>query len=91
MTILDMVAQAFQIPPQSLLQESLKVYLKQKLLRVESEIFVLAKKYGVQNVFELDAKVKEGFFQEQEAHDDYFKLDHLEAERDKIKQLLDTL
>jgi hypothetical protein len=91
MTILDTIAQAFQIPPQSLLQESLKVYLKQKLLRVESEIFLLAKKYGVQNVFELDDKVKGGFFHEREAHDDYFKLDHLEAERDKITQLLDAL
>jgi hypothetical protein len=35
--------------------------------------------------------VKEGFFHELETHDDYFRLDYLEAERDQIKHLLDTL
>jgi len=45
----------------------------------------------VHDVLELDVKVKEGFFHELETHDDYFRLDYLEAERDQIKHLLDTL
>ena len=47
MAILETVAKAFHIPPQALLQESLRTYLKQKLLKVESDLFVLSKKYGV--------------------------------------------
>ena len=91
MAILETVAKAFHISPQSLLQESLRTYLKQKLLKVESDLFILSKKYGVHDVLELDVKVKEGFFHELETHDDYFRLDYLEAERDQIQHLLDTL
>ena len=91
MTILNKVARAFQISPHSLLRESLRTYLKQKLIRVESEMFILAKKYGVQNVFELDVKVQQGQFHEQETSEDYFRMDYLETERDKVKNLLDTL
>ncbi len=91
MTILNKVARAFQTSPQSILRESLRTYLKQKLIHVESEMFILAKKYGVQNVFELDAKVQQGLFHEQETSEDYFRMDYLETEQDKIKHLLDTL
>jgi hypothetical protein len=91
MAILETVAKAFHVPPQSLLQESLRTYLKQKLLKVESDLFILSKKYGVHDVLELDVKVKAGFFHELEAHDDYFRLDYLEAESDQIKHLSDTL
>jgi len=91
MTILNKVARAFQISPHSLLRESLRTYLKQKLNLVESEMFILAKKYGVQNVFELDARVQQGLFHEQDTSEDYFRMDYLEAERDKIKLLMDTL
>jgi len=91
MTILNKVARAFKIPPNSLLRESLATYLKQRLIHVESEIFVLAKKYGVKNVLELDTKIQQGLFHENETSEDYFRMDYLEAERDKIKKLLDTI
>ena len=91
MTILNKVARAFQISPHSLLRESLRIYLKQKLIQVESEMFILAKKYGVQNVFELDARVQQGLFHEQDTSENYFRMDYLESEQDKIKHLLDTL
>lgn len=42
-------------------------------------------------MFELDAKVKEGLFIEKEAYEDYFALDNLEAERDKIKKYSEKL
>ncbi len=77
--------------PKELLKESLKTYLEKRLSKVEADIFLLAKKYGVKDVFELDAKVKEGFFTEKEAYEDYFTLDNLEAERDKIKKYLEKL
>ena len=42
-------------------------------------------------MFELDSKVKEGIVSEKEAYDDYFVLDNLEAEREKIKKFLEKL
>jgi len=51
----------------------------------------LQKKYGVKDVFDLDAKVKSGLVSESEAYDDYFALDNLEAEKEKIKNFLEKL
>ncbi|HAZ32062.1 MAG TPA: hypothetical protein DCY61_05155 [Dehalococcoidia bacterium] len=47
-------------------------------------IGLLAKKYGASSVFEFDTMVKEGRFHEEDAFEDYFKFDNLEAERDLI-------
>ena len=51
----------------------------------------MAKKYGIKDIFELDAKIEQGIFHEQEAHEDYFRLDFLESKRDKIRHLLEQL
>ena len=91
MTVIDKVAKELHMKPNELLKESLKTYLEKRLLRIEADIFLLAKKYGVKDVFELDSKVKEGFLSEKEAYEDYFNLDNLETERDKIKKSLEKL
>ena len=44
--------------PKEVLKESISTYLHQKLSKVEADIFTIAKKYGVKDVFELDAKIK---------------------------------
>ncbi len=62
--------------------------LKQTIELVESDIFILAKKYGVKDIFEMDSKVKNGFISENDSYEDYFALDNLEADRDKLKKLL---
>lgn len=38
----------------------------------------------------MDEKIKKGFIPENEGHDDFFNLDNLEAERDKIRTILDN-
>ncbi len=91
MTVLDMVAKEFQIKPKDLLKESLRTYLEKKLARVEADIFLLAKKYGVRDVFQLDSKIKEGLLSEKDSYDDYFVFDNLEAEQDKIKKFLEKI
>jgi hypothetical protein len=91
MAVIDAVAKEFNMKPKELLKESLKTYLEKRLSKVEADIFLLAKKYGVKDVFELDSKVKEGIVSEKEAYDDYFVLDNLEAEREKIKKFLEKL
>ena len=91
MTVVDMVAKEFHVSPKELLKDSLKTYLHQKLSKVEADIFIIAKKYGVKDVFELDSKVKKGLVTEKDAYDDYFALDNLEAEREKVKKLLEKV
>ena len=91
MNVLDGVAKELQMNPEELMKESVKTYLNQKLSKVESEIFILARKYGVKDVFELDSRVKEGLISEKDAYEDYFAYDNLEVDRDKIKKLLEDL
>ena len=61
MAVIDKVAKEFRMKPKELLKESLKTYLEKRLSKVEADIFLLAKKYGVKDVFELDSKAKRGF------------------------------
>ncbi len=91
MAVIDMVAKEFHMKPKELLKESIRTYLEKRLAKVEADIFLLAKKYGVRDVFELDSKVKDGFFSEKDTYGDYFDFDSLEAEREKIKKLLEKL
>ena len=91
MTVLDMVAKELQMKPKELMKESLKTYLEKRLSKIEADIFLIAKKYGVKDVFDLDVKVKEGVVSERDAYEDYFVYDNLEAEREKIKTSLEKL
>ena len=91
MAVIDKVAKELHMNHKKLLNESLKSYLEKRLSKVEADIFLIAKKYGVKDVFELDSKVKKGFISEKDAYDDYFVLDNLEAEREKIKKYLERL
>ncbi|HKZ46916.1 MAG TPA: hypothetical protein VJ202_06005 [Thermodesulfobacteriota bacterium] len=91
MTVVDIVAKEFHVSPKEILKDSLKTYLHQRLSKVEANIFIIAKKYGVKDVFELDSRVKKGLINEQDAYDDYFALDNLESEKEKIKKLMEKV
>ena len=91
MTVIDMVAKEFHMDPKEVLKESISTYLHQKLSKVEADIFTIAKKHGAKDVFELDAKIKKGLISEKDSYDDYFTLDNLEAERERIKKLLEKI
>ena len=91
MAVIDAVAKELHMEPKELLKESLKGYLEKRLSKVEADIFLLVKKYGVKDVFEMDAKVKKGLISEKDAYDDYFTLDNLEAESEKIKRILEKI
>ena len=91
MNVIDTTAKELNITSDELIREGVKTYLEKLLAKVETEIFILAKKHGVKDVFELDSRVKEGFISEKDGYDDYFAFDNLEADRDKIKKLLKEL
>jgi hypothetical protein len=91
MAVIDKIAKELHMNPKELLKESLRTYLEKRLSKVEADIFLLAKKYGVKDVFELDSRVKGGIFSEKEAYEDYFVFDNLEAEQEKIRKILEKL
>lgn len=90
MTVIEATAQKLHMKPDDLMRESLKTYIEHKIAALEVEIFTIARKYGIKDVFELDKKIQEGFVSEHEAYDDYFRLDHLESERQTLKKAADN-
>jgi len=91
MIALEQIAKDLHMEPEELMKEGLKVFLKQKLKMVEADLFLLAKKYGVDDVFEFDKRVKEGKFHEEDSFEDYFKFDNLEAERDLLLEYMSKI
>ncbi|MEW6558440.1 MAG: hypothetical protein AB1349_14005 [Elusimicrobiota bacterium] len=74
---------------EELLKESLKVYLIQRLYKIESELFLLRKKYGVKDMEEFNKKVSHGILSEEKSYDDYFLFDNLQDDRNKIMKFLE--
>jgi hypothetical protein len=91
MAVIDKIAKELHMKPNKLLKESLRNYLDQRITKIEADLFLIAKKYGVKDVFDLDKKIKEGLISEEQAYEDYFTLDNLENEREKLKKILENL
>ncbi|RJQ49822.1 MAG: hypothetical protein C4530_22695 [Desulfobacteraceae bacterium] len=62
MTTSENLAKDLHMKPETLLRKSLEKYLRHKLKVVESELFLLAKKYGAETVADFDKLVEEGKF-----------------------------
>ena len=86
--LLEQIAARLNTAPDQLERESLRVYLAHQLRVVESELFGLARRYGVQSVFDVYAAIQAGRFHESQAFEDYFRFDYLEDERDTLRALL---
>lgn len=85
------IARKLNMKPQDLERESLRAYLETRRREVEAQLFLLAKKHGVRTIHEFDAMVREGKIREVDGFEDFFTLDHLEAERDKVLEALNRL
>jgi hypothetical protein len=88
MIALEQLAKDLHMKPEELMKESIETFLRRKLRIIETELFLLAKKYGVSDVFEFDRMVREGRFHEEDAFEDYFEFDNIEAEKDLILEHL---
>jgi len=91
MILVEQLARELDMQPDSLIRQSIEFFLRHKLKMIESELFLLSRKYGVKTVTELDKLIKEGKFHEEDTFEDYFKFDNLEAERDIILKHLGKL
>lgn len=91
MIAIEQLAKDLHMKPGELMKESIEMFLKRKLKIIETELFLLARKYGVSDVFEFDRMIREGRFHEEDAFEDYFKFDNLEADRDLILEHLEKI
>jgi len=82
------IAEELSIPEDKLIKESLKVFLEKRLIEIKSEIFRITQKYNVSGIEELNKLAEEGKISEEEAYEDYFLLDNLEAEKEKLGKIL---
>ena len=72
-------------------QEAVRVYLHQQLRQREVELFKVGRKYGVKTADDLENLFKKNRVEEKDDWEDYFRLDHLEAEIESIKKALNIL
>ena len=89
--LLERAATRLNIVPEKLERESLQAYLERNLRLVESELFMLAQRYGVQTVEELDKAIQTGRFHEKDTFEEFFRFDYLENERQTLRELLEQL
>ncbi|MCK4423243.1 MAG: hypothetical protein KAV18_04150 [Candidatus Omnitrophica bacterium] len=72
-------------------REAVRVYLHQQLRQREVELFKIAQKYGIKSADNLEDLFKNDKIDEKDGREDYFKLDHFEAEIESIKKALSVL
>ena len=85
MNAIPKIAPILRITQGELERESLETCLHIRLKRCESELFNLARKYGVSSIEDFEDEYKRGNIEEERTWDDFFRLDHLEAERESIR------
>ena len=85
------IAQKLNMPPEALERASLRAYVEARRREIEAQLFLLAKKHGVQTVEEFDAAVQAGRIPEADGFEDFFIFDRLEAERNKVLEALQSL
>ncbi len=89
--VLDSIAQELHLSIEELLKASLISFLERRLREIKAEIFVIAGRYSIASVEEMETKYKAGELEEADSWRDLQRLDHLEYKRDRLLQLLETI
>ena len=85
------IAPILQMTPEEMERKSLEMYLYIRLKRCESELFNLTRKYGVSSIEDFEEGYKSRNIAEEGTWEDFFRLDHLEAERESIREALGAI
>ena len=84
-------ATALHMKKEKLAEDGLKAYLRERLRGLRVEITAIYLKYGVSSLEELDEKINRGELSESDTFDDFTRLDYLEGEKDKLKEIKEKL
>ena len=87
----QMAAALFNSEVEELERESLRLYLTRRLKKLRAERFKIAKRHGVSTSEEMEELYKKKKLSERESWEDFFELDHIEAEIEKIESTLAVL
>jgi len=88
MSSVSKVSELLGIDVDMLEKESLKVYLKKKMRKYNAEILEICRKYGVKSAKEFEELYKSEKLNEENTLDDFFRLDYLETQIEKMKAAL---
>jgi len=88
---LEKVEEVLNMKREELMREGLKALLERRLHELRGEIVTIYLKYKVSFLEELDEKINRGELSETETFEDFTRLDFLESEADKIKEILKSL
>jgi len=89
--LLGTVAQEFQLSESDLVRQGVRALVERQLLQVNAQVLEIAGRYRVSSVAEMDAQYQAGTLPESESWRDYQRLDHLEFERDRLRELFEAL
>ncbi len=80
-SLINHITEDLNIPYNSFLQISTKVFLEKQLKEIQTQIYEIAVKYNVKSIFEFEKKYKSGIFDEFDTFSDYKELDRLEYKK----------
>ena len=88
---LTKVASKLRLSPQELKRRSLEAYFQQELRQIQAEILRICNQYDVTGEDGMLARYQSGELPEEGTWEDFFRLDHLEARRKELENLLQSL
>jgi hypothetical protein len=89
--LIENITKSFNIPYDSYLKISAKLFLEKSLKDIQGEIYEIALKNKVGSVLEFERKYKSGALDEFETFSDFKELDRLEFKKEQIESLLQSL
>ncbi len=90
-SVISAVAKEMHIPEETLVRQGARALLERRLRQIKADLFDLTSRYGVSSVEAMEARYREGTLEEADSWRDLQRLDHLEFERDRLLQLLESL
>jgi hypothetical protein len=85
---MEKVEELLNMKREELMREGLRALLEKRFHELRVEIITIYLKYKVSSIEELDEKINRGELSETETFEDLTRLDFLESEADKIKEML---
>ena len=90
-SVISAVAKEMHISEDNLVRQGTGALLERRLRQIKADLFDLTSRYGVSSVEAMEARYREGTLEEADSWRDLQRLDHLEFERDRLLQLLESL
>lgn len=85
------IAKEFALTEEALTRESLRAFLLEQLRILEAERQARCAKFGVTNLAEMDALLRQGAVSEEDILEDFQHVDYLTTRIARVKQMLTEL